>query len=639
MLYLLLVLCLQVQAQNNAGYRVGFAKASIDPPDNILGLSLAGYGLPADGRFSTMWESTDSLHRFKVISSYNGKLLGLNAENKWLLAEENGAGLVWKESSFSAKGKKAVAVLGKEEYILDENGKLWQGKHQKHAKKLKSPVLQTLTSDGQHLYAVDDAGHILRGNRGKNEIVWTTIGKENSIEAMTVYGEDIIFSDDSDRLWKIQLKQDGSLGKRQIGQRNDVTYTVKIKQLAATHERVYALDANGHLFVGKHKIEDNLEAGAVVIQYKDKRVIIVTLDVCGVDHSFTQKIKKSIALKHGLQEDCILINASHTHFAPVTQAWTTWAHFYHEPDSTYLNKVVGKNIIVAVGEANFAMQTASLSFWRWGTHIGLTRRGNFSNRGAPVDRTLDVVKVLNQSQALMGLLFFAGCHPVFPNAGEESFTVSANFPGVAREVLASHTGSAYNLFVQGCGGDINPVSQDYRETGTALAQNVMEVLATDMSEVTGELTAFVDSVLIPIKPMTLEQIAAFREKTVAQRSTVYTDKDLRWADLIEQRYRTNSVQQQLPVYVQTLNIGSWKLIGLSREAVTSYGMKIRKLWPDNRVSVAAYCNDVASYLPDSWHIEKGVYEGYDSFFWYGQDGIPPLDTQEIIINQIKIRNR
>src|SRR5690606_28698878 len=130
-----------------------------------------------------------------------------------------------------------------------------------------------------------------------------------------------------------------------MGRYNDVTYTVKIKQLAATNDCIYALDTNGSLFVGKHKSENSMETGAVAIQNDDRKVVIITIDVCGVDYSFTQKIKQAIASKHHLPKDAILINASHTHFAPVTQAWTTWAHFYQQPDSNYLNDVVGKNII------------------------------------------------------------------------------------------------------------------------------------------------------------------------------------------------------------------------------------------------------------------------------------------------------
>src|SRR5690606_14915652 len=162
--------------------------------------------------------------------------------------------------------------------------------------------------------------------------------------------------------------------------------------------------------------------------------------------------------------------------------------------------------------------------------------------------------------------------------------------------------------------------------------------SSDMKEVKGELSAFVDSVLIPIKPMTPDAIVTFREKIAAQKSTVYTDKDLRWADLMESRYKSNTVRNELPVYVQTLNIGSWKVVGLSREAVTSYGMKIRQIWPNRKVSVAGYCNELSINLLDLWYIENGVYECYDTLHWYRQNGISPLNVQEIIIDEINIKN-
>lgn len=634
----LLIPCLLCQAQDQVSYQVGFAKMSIDPPNDIFGLALAGYGVPAEGRFSTTWELMNSPMQFKAISSNKEGLLVLDIENKWHLAREEEQDLRLHESSFSAGNQKAVAVFGKQKYMLDDNGKLWIRKDGKKAKKVKAPNLKTITTDGEHLYAVDSMGNIWRKDEPNDDIEWTTIGKEE-IEAFAVYGGDIIFSDPENRLWKIPLNHEVDSGKVQIGRHNEITYTVKIKQLAATNGRIYALDTSGNLFVGKHKSENNMEAGAVAIQYDDKKAIIITVDVCGVDYSFTQEMKKVIASKHDVPKEAILINASHTHFAPVTQAWTTWAHFYQQPDSNYLYNVVGKNIIAVADKAIASMETASIYFGRGETNIGLNRRDDVRKSEGPVDRTLDVVKVLNKKQQLIGMLFFAGCHPVFQNKGEESFTLSANFPGVARRILAEQTGCDHSLFVQGCGGDINPVSADYRETGADLAKSVLEVLSTDMQEVAGTLTAFVDSVLIPIKPMTPEAIIAFREKTAAQRSTVYTDKDLRWADLMKHRYQTNLIRQELPVYVQTLNIGSWKLVGLSREAVTSYGMKIRQIWPNHKVSVAGYCNDVSSYLPDRWHIEKGVYEGYDSFFWYGQEGIPPFNVQELVVDQIKSKNR
>src|SRR5690606_74342 len=109
---LLWTLCLLCQAQNQPTYQVGFAKMSIDPPDDIFGLALAGYGLPAGGRFSTTWEAIDSLKRFKLISSNKEKLFALDTANRWFSAQRAEDDLQWKESPLSVTALKAVAVLG-----------------------------------------------------------------------------------------------------------------------------------------------------------------------------------------------------------------------------------------------------------------------------------------------------------------------------------------------------------------------------------------------------------------------------------------------------------------------------------------------------------------------------------------------
>lgn len=99
-------------------------------------------------------------------------------------------------------------------------------------------------------------------------------------------------------------------------------------------------------------------------------------------------------------------------------------------------------------------------------------------------------------------------------------------------------------------------------------------------------------------------------------------------------YAEGSMPNTLPVYVHTINIGNWKLVGFSRETTTSYGFGVKKLWPDKLVSVAGYTNDVSSYLPMSLHIEARNYEGLDSFFWYGMPAVFPVNVHEIIMDKI-----
>ena len=95
----------------------------------------------------------------------------------------------------------------------------------------------------------------------------------------------------------------------------------------------------------------------------------------------------------------------------------------------------------------------------------------------------------------------------------------------------------------------------------------------------------------------------------------------------------------MPVYVNTINIGNWKLLGFSRETTTGYGLGVKNFWPDKLISVAGYTNDVSSYLPTHMHIEAGTYEGKDSFFWYGMPNIFPVNVDETILNRVKSLER
>jgi hypothetical protein len=104
-------------------------------------------------------------------------------------------------------------------------------------------------------------------------------------------------------------------------------------------------------------------------------------------------------------------------------------------------------------------------------------------------------------------------------------------------------------------------------------------------------------------------------------------------------YEDGTMPTSLPLYVQTLNIGNWKLVGFSRETTTEYGFGVKNLWPGKLVSVAGYTNDVSSYLPTRKHLELKNYEGSESFFWYGSPAVFPLDVYDIIMADIKRLSR
>lgn len=437
----------------------------------------------------------------------------------------------------------------------------------------------------------------------------------------------------NDELMRLELKNKNADWVK-IAKFNGLSYDVHLKSIAVSKGKLYGLDKNNNIFEGRHRTDGNLSVRAVAIAAEKQTVLIVGTDVCGFNHDFISSIKQQVFKKHKIPPSAVLINASHTHFAPSTQDWTTWGG-HQLPDSVYLNEVVKPAIIAVIEGAIKNMKPSLLSFGRGKTTIGANR--SFEGAEAPYDNDVDVLSIEREKDHHKTLVFLTGCHPVFKNEGIEGFTVSPNYPGVTKTVLEKETGVTDAIFIQGCGGDINPLSNDHVKTGNDLAADVKKILSGPMQKLSGKVTFYLDSVNFPVNRWSKERIDAFRKEN-DNKAEVNAEKNVRWADLMLKLDKSNKMPVSMPVYIQTINIGDWKLVGLSREAVTDYSIGVKKLWPGKLVSVAGYCNDVSSYLPTGRHINAGNYEGLGSFFWYGQPSVFPLNVYETIMDKIKTQN-
>ena len=561
-----------VKAQQT--YLSGTARASIEPKTYPFSVALAGYGYPRGGRFSLEWIKKDN-----------------------------------KSAAFSE---------------LEQQLKL---------KKLAGNAV-TFTVLDKVMYAADKTGTITYAAIKGKAMNWQKLTELEGIISLTSYKGRLFALTENDELMRFELKNKNADWVK-IAKFNGLSYDVHLKSIAINKGKLYGLDKNNNLFEGRHRTDGNLSVRAVAVAAEKQTVLIVGTDVCGFNHDFISSVKQEVLRKHKIAPSAILINASHTHFAPSTQDWTTWGG-HQLPDSVYLNDVVKPAIIGVIESAIKNMKPAMLSFGRGKTTIGANR--SFEGAQVPYDNDVDVLSIERVKDHHKTVVFLTGCHPVFKNEGIEGFTVSPNYPGVTKAALEKEEGLTDALFIQGCGGDINPLSNDHIKTGNDLAADVKNILNAPMEKLTGKISFYLDSLNFPVNRWSNERIGAFRKENDNGKADVNAEKNVRWADLMLKLDGSNKMPVNMPVYIQTINIGNWKLVGLSREAVTDYSIGIKKLWPGKLVSVAGYCNDVSSYLPTSRHIQAGNYEGLGSFFWYGQPSVFPLNVYETIIDKIKTQN-
>ncbi len=636
-IFLLCILAgISLQAQQD--FLVGSSNVSIEPDSSVFSLALAGYGAPRDGRFSITWENAGRAPEgVFAIAGLGKKLYAVTGEHN-LVVKDMAAG----EGGWSTIGRAGgvVALTGFDHLLIavNDSGELLSrdlSKKKEGWKKLGSAqgITAIAVADGR-LYARDQNNALLVKKIQSGS--WEKIGATGSSICMTGDGERVYRIDADDNLFMLKSYLP-SKGWTKIGRNNNSTFDIKINRIAIANNRLYALAEDNHIYAAGHSTTGDLSARAFAVKRGEETVVIVGFDVCGFDYSLATAIKNVVSKRRKIPPEAIFLNCSHTHFAPVTQTFPAFGDHGQRPDSIYLNGIVKAGIIRAIESALDRMKPASISFGRGITRIGHNRSS--PDNATPYDSTVDVIYAKGKNKAGSSILFLTSCHPVFKNEGKEGFTISANYPGVTRKLIEVHNSIGHAVFLQACAGDINPRVADHGRTGADLARDVEEVIGKEMEKISGDISFALDTINIPIKTFSKEKVEQFKLENSNKEGDVGAEKNVRWANLMLAYYQQGSVPTTIPVYVQTLNIGDWKLVGLSREVVTAYSFAIKQLWPDQKVSVVGYTNDLPSYLPAESHIRRATYEGYDSFFWNAQPGLFPENVLDIVVDRIRSKNK
>lgn len=619
-------------------YLVGSGTERIEPDSTVFSLALGGYGLPREGRFSLTWKLLTKTEPLKTVTYLNGKFYGVNFNGE-LIAGAAGNKGKW-ETVDNSSQIVALASGNEKLFAVNTSNELLTADAANNAIKWTSQgkigyAIALAYSDGT-VYGINDHHQVFIIEQGEQKPSIKIIGDAATTISLAVRENELYGLRSDNSIWKARIESK-NLDWVKIAGENGFSYNVAIKHIGMMNSRAFGVDVNGNIYAAAHNSRGDLTSRTLAIKADNKTALIVSVDLVGINYNIVSEIKDSILRTRHIAPENILVNMSHTHFAPVTQDWATWQPFNQEPDSLYLLGIVKSGIIKSIEKALDNMKPASISFGRGKTAIGHNRSSE--NSETPYDDVVDVIKVKYTSSPVPDVLVLTACHPVFPANEGWIYTISANYPGVTRRVLEQKKVAGTAFFLQGCAGDINPREPSDIQTGMSLAIDAMTVLQNDMKKVTGKISCFLDTVNVPVTPMKQEDVIRFKNSNLNKEGDVYAEKNVRWADLMIEKYKTGNIASTLPVYVQTINIGSWKLVGLSREVVTDYSLSIKKLWPEKFVSVAGYCNDVSSYLPAESHIRRQTYEGEGSFYWYGQTALFPRNVLDIILQQIKINGR
>jgi len=349
--------------------------------------------------------------------------------------------------------------------------------------------------------------------------------------------------------------------------------------------RMSGYEARSEPFKGVH---DDLFASASVFDNGDLKTCIITADVIGFSHQFTDETRALIEKETGISAMNVMITAVHNHGAPITAVYTKNKT---KPETDYI-RTLQEKIVKAVKDANENLQPVRIGTGKGTCKMNINRRARHGdggiwlgrNPGGICDHEVGVIRFDDQSGKTIGLMINWPCHAT--TGGQENYLVTGDWPGAtARNVEQSYP-DAVVLVSAGASGDINPIYgpndnfNDINAIGAVLSEEVIRVAKS------------------------IETTEAGNLKIV--NSTITADGKKR----SESRMPNVSLEPNDPVDIRlaAVKIGQNIIVGISGELMTEIGLDIKANSPFKNTFVYTHCNGSSGYLCTDQAYIQGGYE-------------------------------
>lgn len=228
-------------------------------------------------------------------------------------------------------------------------------------------------------------------------------------------------------------------------------------------------------------VHDPVSARVLVLESGETTIALAVLDLCVFN---SPRLHEQVA---AIGVDRLLLMNTHTHAGPDLDQ-----DDFPTADAPW-RATVEERVLDAIEEARANLFDASFLAAEGSITLGynrLVRDGDvavthFDNPDhipyGPVDPTVGVIRITDADATTRAVVVTYACHPVI--LGPRNSKISADYPGVLRDRVEAAVGEdAVCLFVQGGGGDINPILMA-RDAGREGDFEVVERVGARLAEV------------------------------------------------------------------------------------------------------------------------------------------------------------
>ena len=376
-------------------------------------------------------------------------------------------------------------------------------------------------------------------------------------------------------------------------------------------------------------------------------VVLVALDLIGVDRALAQAICESLRQSYGLERCRISLCVSHTHSGPVVGRGLEALH-YRQLDREQQTGIdayaeeLQRRVVDCVGRA-LADRSACEVAWGSGTATFAVNRRNNPEPKVPelrAERSVIGTRGPRRSGARcaaprMGRGKRSGSGtPAMPRR-------SATIPG-AVITLATRRKSWSNDIpaVWRCSGrDVVPIRIPCR-AGVWSSPNSMVAswpqqwtrccpAPPDWWRLPAHLRTAWTELLLPLSTgPSLEELhlaVQSEDRYVRARAAMY----------LERLAAGQAIPTSVPYPVQLWELGDTvQFIGLGGEVVVDYALRLKAELRGKQTWVAGYANDVMAYIPSQRVLAEGGYEGKDAMVYYGLPSPWTAQVEPLIVESV-----
>lgn len=377
------------------------------------------------------------------------------------------------------------------------------------------------------------------------------------------------------------------------------------------------------------EIQSPLSCRGIVIQSKEKPIVLCSIDWLGVANDAQVEFKKAFAESAGTTPDRVSIHAVHQHDASrcdfsAEKVLSEFGYGKKSYDVKFCRSVI-KSAAAAIskslqdakpvthlgtGQANVEKVASNRRLLGPDGKVKFTRYTATKDpairamKTGTIDPSLKSLSFWNHDQAIVVLTFYA----THPQSYYRTGKANPDFPGLARNARETQTGIPHIHF-NGAGGNIgagkwNDGSVSNRavlagrvQQGMAAAFDATKKTPIDSSTLSWKKL----DVQLPVSKFLNEErcIASLKNKKETESAHLYAAKHLVWL-------RRSAAR--IPIQVSCLTINESKTVFMPGELFVEYQLESQELAPDSFVSMAAYGEYGMGYIGTAIGYTQGGYE-------------------------------